>query len=58
MLSWFLETRRKSNSPTPCKSVPGFPLGGYAMQDLEPHWENGTHLVKKITQNVTAKQQF
>lgn len=46
MLHWFLEIWRKSNSPTPCKSVPRFPLGGYTTQGIEPHLENGTHLFK------------
>lgn len=46
MLHWFLEIWRKSNSPTPCKSVPGFPLGGYATQGLEPHLEYKIHLLK------------
>lgn len=46
MLHRFLEIWRKSNSPTPCKSVPGFPLGGYATQGLEPHLEYKIHLLK------------
>ena len=57
MFHWFLEIWRKSNSPNPRKSVPGFPQGSYATQGLEPQLGNGTDLLKRIW-IFTVKQQF